>query len=121
MGTGLFRAKRGASGFELLTAPQTFALNCGTSPVSFATTLLLAMRQLPFAILILGFTSTAIFAAKDDPSTALGAIKALPRGEWKKIARIEARDGTPTPERWHIIVHDPKDENGLHEYVVAGG
>jgi hypothetical protein len=79
------------------------------------------MRQLSLAILILCFSSTAIFAAKDDPSTALGAIKVLPRGEWKKIARIEARDGTPTPERWHIIVHDPKDENGLHEYVVAGG
>src|SRR6202012_6071598 len=25
------------------------------------------------------------------------------------------------PERWHILVNDPKDENGLHEYVVSGG
>ena len=37
------------------------------------------------------------------------------------MARIEAREGTPAPERWYILVNDPKDENGLHEYVVAGG
>jgi hypothetical protein len=60
-------------------------------------------------------------AAADATGSALNAIKQLPRGEAKKIALIEARDGTPVPERWHILVHDPKDENGLHEYVVAGG
>jgi len=60
-------------------------------------------------------------AAADNSGSVLNAIKRLPRGEAKKIARIEARDGTPAPERWHILVHDPKDENGLHEYVVAGG
>ena len=60
-------------------------------------------------------------AVADSAGTALNAIKQLPRGEAKKIARIEAREGTPIPERWHILVNDPKDENGLHEYVVAGG
>jgi hypothetical protein len=67
------------------------------------------------------FASTALFAAKENSGTALGAIKLLPRGEYKKIVRIEAREGTPKPERWHIIVHDPKDESGVHEYVIAGG
>ena len=37
------------------------------------------------------------------------------------MARIEAREGTPVPDRWYVLVNDPKDENGLHEYVVAGG
>jgi len=66
--------------------------------------------------------STVLGLAAADPATSvLNAIKQLPRGEAKKIAAIEAREGTPFPERWHILVNDPKDENGLHEYVVAGG
>ena len=65
--------------------------------------------------------SAGLGHAATDSSSVLKAIKQLPRGEAKKIARIEARDGTPVPERWHILVHDPKDENGLHEYVVSGG
>jgi len=56
-----------------------------------------------------------------DPSSALGALKLLPRGEARRLARIVARDGTPVPERWHFIVHDPKAETGVHEYVVAAG
>lgn len=60
-------------------------------------------------------------AAADPAASVLNAIKQLPRGEAKKIALIEAREGTPYPERWHILVNDPKDENGIHEYVVAGG
>lgn len=68
------------------------------------------------------FASAGIcLAAADSASSALNALKQLPRGEAKKVARIEARDGTPFPERWYILVHDPKDENGVHEYVVAGG
>jgi hypothetical protein len=65
--------------------------------------------------------SATLGLAAADPTSILNAIKQLPRGEAKKIAVIEARDGTPFPERWHILVNDPKDENGLHEYVVAGG
>jgi hypothetical protein len=66
--------------------------------------------------------SVAFGMAAGDPTTSvLNAIKQLPKGEAKKIAVIEARDGTPFPERWHILLNDPKDENGLHEYVVAGG
>ena len=71
--------------------------------------------------LVLLASADLCFAAADATGSALNAIKQLPRGEAKKIARIEAREGTPTPERWHILVHDPKDENGLHEYVIAGG
>ncbi|HSI11112.1 MAG TPA: hypothetical protein VK961_03670 [Chthoniobacter sp.] len=72
---------------------------------------------------ILGLLASAsiCLAAADPAASVLNAIKQLPRGEAKKIALIEARDGTPYPERWHILVNDPKDENGIHEYVVAGG
>ncbi len=80
------------------------------------------MRPPLFATLSALLISAGLASAlADAPGTALNAIKQLPRGEAKKIARIEARDGTPAPERWHILVNDPKDENGLHEYVVAGG
>ena len=80
------------------------------------------MRPLLFITALICFAGTAAFAAKDPVvNTAINAIRQLPRGEYKRIVRIEARDGKPAPERWHIIVHDPKDENGVHEYVVAGG
>ncbi|MCE9612494.1 MAG: hypothetical protein K8R23_20025 [Chthoniobacter sp.] len=56
-----------------------------------------------------------------EPGSALGALRLLPRGESRRLARIVARDGTPVPERWHFIVHDPRAETGVHEYVVAAG
>lgn len=80
------------------------------------------MRPSYFASFLGLLASAGICLAAAEPSASvLNAIKQLPRGEAKKIARIEARDGTPYPERWHILVNDPKDENGIHEYVVAGG
>ena len=54
-------------------------------------------------------------------STALDALKLLPKEQRARVARIEARDGTPEPERWHILVRDPAAENRLREFVVAGG
>jgi hypothetical protein len=77
--------------------------------------------RLLLLIAILCLAGSAVAPAKEGANTALNAIKQLPRGEYKRIARIEGRDGSPEPERWHIVVHDPKDENGLHEYVIAGG
>jgi hypothetical protein len=53
--------------------------------------------------------------------SALGAVKLLPKPVAGKIAIIAAQEGKPAPERWYILVHDPKEENGLHEYVVANG
>lgn len=48
-------------------------------------------------------------------------MKLLPKGEAKKLARIEAREGTPEPERWYLLTHDDQSETGLREYVVAAG
>lgn len=80
------------------------------------------MRPSYFASILGLFASAGLCLAAADPAASvLNAIKQLPRGEAKKIALIEARDGTPYPERWYILVNDPKDENGIHEYVVAGG
>ncbi len=76
------------------------------------------MRTLPIFLTALLAAASALAAA---PSTALTALKLLPRGELKHVARIEARDGTPEPDRWHILVFDKDAENGVHEYVVAGG
>ena len=53
--------------------------------------------------------------------TAFDALRALPQGAEKNLARIEAREGKPAPERWHILIHDSSSENGLREYVVAAG
>jgi hypothetical protein len=54
-------------------------------------------------------------------TTALEAVKLLPKEARKSVARIEAREGSPNPERWHILVNDKAAENGFKEYVVADG
>jgi len=53
--------------------------------------------------------------------TALDAIRELPKDQALRIARIEARDGTPAPDRWYILTHDPAAESGVHEFVVSKG
>lgn len=53
--------------------------------------------------------------------TALDAVKELPKEQAGRIARIEARDGTPSPDRWYILTQDPAAENGVHEFVVTDG
>ncbi len=70
-----------------------------------------------FLLLSAGF----LHAEKEPAGSALAALRLLPRGEAKRLALIEAREGTPVPLRWHFIVYDPKAETGVHEYVVAGG
>jgi len=53
--------------------------------------------------------------------TALDAIKELPKDEAGRIAKIEARGGTPEPDRWYILTQDPSAESGVHEFVVSNG
>ena len=79
------------------------------------------MRLSISAPLFLLVTCANLCAETEPANSALAALRLLPRGEAKRLARIEARDGTPAPERWYFIVHDPKAETGVHEYVVAGG
>ena len=76
----------------------------------------------PLLVLSLTFASAAAALAQTaEPPTALDALKLLPKGEAKKLARIEAREGTPDPGRWYLLTHDETAENGLREYVVAAG
>jgi hypothetical protein len=64
---------------------------------------------------------TTAIAACAQSTTALDAVKLLPKGEARKLARIEAREGAPEPERWYLLTHDELSETGLREYVVAAG
>ena len=77
------------------------------------------MRNLALFGSLLAFSVTVAVAAES--VTALGALRLLPKGQAKNLARIEGIEGTPAPERWHILVHDKDAENGLREYVIAGG
>ncbi len=77
------------------------------------------MRPTIPAIILIVATAATLHA--QNATTAMSALKLLPKGDQKRVARIEAREGNPTPERWYILVHNPEDEAGLHEYVVAGG
>jgi len=45
----------------------------------------------------------------------------IPKDAAKRLARIEAREGAPEPERWYLLVYEPADERGMREFVVAGG
>ena len=53
--------------------------------------------------------------------TALDAVKELPKEQAGRVAMIEARDGTPDPERWYILTQDPTADNGVREFVVSNG
>jgi len=60
-------------------------------------------------------------AVAQSEGSALAALKLLPKDVAKRLARIEARDGAPVPERWHLLVYEPDSEHGVREFVVAGG
>jgi hypothetical protein len=76
------------------------------------------LQPLLFALSFFGIVAGG-FAA--EALTALDAVRLLPPSEAKNLARIEAFEGAPTPERWHIVLHESAAEHGLREYVVAGG
>ena len=77
------------------------------------------MRTVNFrTLLFLAFVSTA---AAQGGGTALDALKLIPKDAAKRLARIEAREGMPSPERWYLLVHDPAEPRGVREFVVADG
>jgi hypothetical protein len=76
------------------------------------------MPKLPILIVWL---MSAFAARGTETTTALSALKLLPKGQAKNLAMIEAHEGTPAPERWHVLVHDKQSETGVREYVIAGG
>ena len=69
-------------------------------------------------LLFLAFVSIA--SAQADVS-ALGALKLLPGDAAMRLARIEAREGVPAPERWYLLVQEPGVARGVREFVVKGG
>jgi hypothetical protein len=54
-------------------------------------------------------------------TTAIGALNLLGKEAAAQVARIEARDGHPFPDRWYILVHDAAQPRGLREFVFSGG
>lgn len=77
------------------------------------------MRRWPlFFLCLVGGIGSAL--AVPAP-TALDALKVLPKNAPSQVAIMEAFEGQPMPERWYILLYDPKEENGIHEYVVANG
>ncbi len=60
-------------------------------------------------------------APPPSPGGALEAVGVIPKDAAKNLARIEAREGHPNPERWYVIVYDPSTPTGVREFVVAGG
>lgn len=67
------------------------------------------------------FLALVSIASAQVDTSALGALKLLPKDVAKRLARIEARDVAGVPERWHFIVHDPALPRGMREFVVARG
>ena len=75
------------------------------------------------SLLALCLAGTIVSAQESAPRakamTAFEAGRLLSDTDQKSLAVIAGRDGTPTPERWHILVHDPTGEVGLREFVIA--
>ncbi|SRR5581483_323222 len=65
----------------------------------------------------IALAATSSLSAAD--STALSALKLIPQDKAAKLVRIEARDGTPNPDRWYLLINDPQSENGVREFVVS--
>jgi hypothetical protein len=72
----------------------------------------------PFLLALWGAGAVAHGAAG---FTALSAVKLLPKEAAANLALIHAFEGKPTPERWHILVFDPKEESGVREFVLEDG
>lgn len=66
------------------------------------------------------FLLLAAFTVHAD-SGALAALKSIPVEAAKRLVAIEAREGSPSPERWYLLVNDPAEPRGLREFVVADG
>ena len=84
------------------------------------------MRFPPLCCLVA--LSLAPIAARGQESTAtrssgnaFDAVRLLTPEQQAGLAIIAGRDGTPLPERWHLLVHDTAAENGLREFVVSRG
>jgi hypothetical protein len=74
------------------------------------------MRLLPAGLCL------QLLAIASMAGSAFEALKHLTPEQLERLALIAAREGTPEPERWHILVYDPASkETGLREIVVAGG
>ena len=71
-----------------------------------------------FLIFTSSWLASATAAPAAAPLTVQGAMKLLTKDQAKNLVRIEARDGTPEPDRWYFQVYDPTAENGLREIVV---
>jgi hypothetical protein len=102
---------------DCYNSPKISSLHPKT-PLYFST----YRRQIPgmrgvFSILVVSM----LLASAAHGESALDAIKELPRDQAARIARIEARDGTPEPDRWYILTQDPAADNGVHEFVVSNG
>jgi hypothetical protein len=87
---------------------------------TFARTIRVAMLAAACAACGSAFSQTTATPPAENQS-ALTALKLLPQDKAAGVARIVGRDGTPAPERWHFITHDPAEANGLREFVVARG
>lgn len=86
-----------------------------TAPVVCCRAIFQEMRfVLPILMLVLAAPLQAV-----PRQSALDALKKLPPEQRANLARIEGRDGTPTPERWYFQVYSPDAENGVREEVVA--
>jgi hypothetical protein len=48
-------------------------------------------------------------------------VSLLPKESANRLARIEAREGRPQPERWYLLVHEPEAPRGMREFVVTEG
>ena len=83
-------------------------------------------RALRASVRLVSFRAFLFFilvstAAVQGDGSALDALNLLPKDAAKRLARIEAREGTPAPERWYLLVHDPAEPRGVREFVVADG
>lgn len=83
------------------------------------------MSLIRLTLLTLGLAGSVTVAQETaKPARMMSAYEAvglLSPEEQAALARIEARDGSPVPERWHLLIYDPAGEAGLRQFTVVDG
>ena len=67
------------------------------------------------------FTLLSGAAVAAEGQTAFRAFSVIAAEEGLSLIGIAGCEGTPEPERWHLILFDPASDTGLRDYTVADG
>jgi hypothetical protein len=78
----------------------------------------------PFMLIALLCAAPLIAQESSLPPTALDALSAFKvhtrREKVTGLVELRGTAGTPTPEKWHLVIYDPRSPTKLSEFTIRG-